>query len=119
MFCFYLYSIIKEKFTPRRRFRAEKGRVSKMEKTKFTKSLAIKTMLRLIIIVLAVSVAAAAVIGTVTYINLGTELREYTFEAAVELARSYVKEGNSASSAAKMAAGETGFKKGDIYKQLM
>ena len=44
---------------------------------------------------------------------------EYTFEAAVELARSYVKEGNSASSAAKMAAGETGFKKGDIYKQLM
>lgn len=44
---------------------------------------------------------------------------EYTFEAAVELARSYVKEGNSASSAAKMAAGETGFKKGDIYKQLL
>ena len=44
---------------------------------------------------------------------------EYTFEAAVELARSYVKEGNSASSAAKMAAGETGFKKGDIYTQLL
>ena len=44
---------------------------------------------------------------------------EYSFEAAVELARGYVKEGNSASAAAKMAAGETGFKKGDIYKQLL
>lgn len=44
---------------------------------------------------------------------------EYTFEAAVELARSYVKEGNSASTAAKMAAADTGFKKGDIYKKLL
>lgn len=44
---------------------------------------------------------------------------EYTFEAAVELAKSYVKEGNSASTAAKMAAADTGFKKGEIYKSLL
>ena len=44
---------------------------------------------------------------------------EYTFETAVELAKSYVKEGNSASTAAKMAASETGFKKGEIYKSLL
>lgn len=44
---------------------------------------------------------------------------EYTFETAVELARSYVSDGNSASTAAKMAAAETGFKKGEIYKSLL
>ena len=45
--------------------------------------------------------------------------KEYAFEDAVELAKQYVKEGNSASFAAKMAAADTGFKKGDIYKQLL
>lgn len=44
---------------------------------------------------------------------------EYAFEDAVTLAKQYVKEGNSASFAAKMAAADTGFKKGDIYKQLL
>ena len=55
-----------------------------MEKTKFTKSLAFKTMLRLIIIVLAVSLAAAAVIGVLTYVNMEAELRNYTYEAALK-----------------------------------
>ena len=45
--------------------------------------------------------------------------KEYAFEDAVALAKQYVKEGNSASFAAKMAAADTGFKKGDIYKQLL
>ncbi|MBO5852755.1 MAG: 16S rRNA (cytidine(1402)-2'-O)-methyltransferase [Clostridia bacterium] len=44
---------------------------------------------------------------------------QYSFEDAVELAKQYVKEGNSASFAAKMAANDTGFKKGDLYKQLL
>ena len=43
---------------------------------------------------------------------------EYTLEDAVKLARDYMAEGNSASSAAKTAAAETGFKKGDIYKLI-
>ena len=55
-----------------------------MEKTKFTKSLAFKTMLRLIIIVLAVSLAATAVIGICTYVNMEAELRSYTYEAALK-----------------------------------
>ena len=37
----------------------------------------------------------------------------------VELAKQYVKEGASASTAAKQAASETGFKKGDIYKSII
>lgn len=45
--------------------------------------------------------------------------REYTFETAVEMAKQYVSDGNSASTAAKMAAAETGFKKGEIYKSLL
>ena len=44
---------------------------------------------------------------------------EYSFEDAIALAKQYVKDGNSASSAAKMAANDTGFKKGDIYKQIL
>lgn len=43
---------------------------------------------------------------------------EYTLEDAVKLARDYMAEGNSASFAAKTAAAETGFKKGDIYKLI-
>ena len=45
--------------------------------------------------------------------------KEYAFEDAVELAKQYVKKGNSAACAAKLAAADTGFKKGDIYKQLL
>ena len=43
----------------------------------------------------------------------------FSLEDAVTLAKQYVKEGNSASAAAKMAANDTGFKKGDLYKQLL
>jgi 16S rRNA (cytidine1402-2'-O)-methyltransferase len=44
---------------------------------------------------------------------------EYTMEDAVEIAKKYMEEGNPASMAAKTAASETGFKKGDIYKSLI
>ena len=44
---------------------------------------------------------------------------EYSFEDAVALAKQYVSEGKSSSAAAKMASAETGFKKGEIYKQLL
>ena len=43
---------------------------------------------------------------------------EFTLEQAVEIAREYVEKGNPTSVAAKLAAGDTGFKKGDIYKLL-
>lgn len=43
---------------------------------------------------------------------------EYTIEQAVQIAKDYIKDGNSASSAAKMASSDTGIKKGEIYKIL-
>ena len=43
---------------------------------------------------------------------------EATLEDAVTLAREYIKEGLSASFAAKKAAAETGLKKGDIYNLI-
>lgn len=43
---------------------------------------------------------------------------QYTLEDAVKLAGKYMKEGSSASQAAKAASTETGFKKGEIYKLL-
>ena len=43
---------------------------------------------------------------------------EATLEDAVTLAREYIKEGLSASFAAKKAAAETGLKKGDIYNMI-
>ena len=46
------------------------------------------------------------------------EKAEATLEDAVTLARGYVKEGLSASFAAKKAAAETGLKKGDIYNLI-
>ena len=55
-----------------------------MEKTKTTKSLAFKTMLRLFIIIIIVSLIAAAVIGVTGYINSVNELRNYTYEAAIK-----------------------------------
>lgn len=44
---------------------------------------------------------------------------EYTLEQAISLAKEYQNGGESASSAAKLAAKETGFKKSDIYKSLI
>jgi len=48
-----------------------------------------------------------------------TESTAYTLEDAAELAKGYMKEGSPASMAAKTAAADTGFKKGDIYKLLI
>ena len=48
-----------------------------------------------------------------------SEKENYTLESAVELAKRYVAEGMGASNAAKVAAAETGFKKGDLYKHLI
>ncbi len=45
--------------------------------------------------------------------------KQFTLEDAVSLAKNYMDEGNPASFAAKTAAAETGFKKGDIYKLLI
>ena len=47
------------------------------------------------------------------------EAQEMTFEQAVEAARESVKNGMSVSEAAKQTAKLTGFKKGDIYKELI
>lgn len=47
------------------------------------------------------------------------EVTEYTIESAIALAKKYLSEGMGASNAAKAAAAETGFKKGDIYKELI
>lgn len=44
---------------------------------------------------------------------------EYTLEEAVKIAENYLKEGLSASAAAKEASADTGLKKGDIYKMLV
>ncbi len=43
---------------------------------------------------------------------------EYTLKEAVEIAKDYMQNGNSASMAAKAASAETGIKKGEIYKIL-
>ncbi len=42
----------------------------------------------------------------------------YTIEDAVRIAKEYVSDGNSASTAAKMAAVDTGIKKSEIYRYL-
>ena len=47
------------------------------------------------------------------------ETEEYTLEAAVALARQLVEGGERATEAAKQAAVMTGFKKNEIYKELM
>lgn len=47
------------------------------------------------------------------------EKSEYTLEEAVSLAKELVQSGLSASDAAKQAAQETGFKKGELYKALL
>ena len=48
-----------------------------------------------------------------------TEQEGLTLEQAIALAREYQQNGESASSAAKLAAKESGFKKSDIYKALI
>lgn len=45
--------------------------------------------------------------------------QEFSLNQAVDLARDYMNEGNSASMAAKLAAAETGIKKGEIYRVLI
>ena len=47
------------------------------------------------------------------------EQPEYTLEDAVVLAQEYMEKGSSPSVAAKVAATETGFKKGDIYRLMI
>jgi len=47
------------------------------------------------------------------------EEKVYTLEEAVEIAKNYIKEGQSPSFAAKSAANLTKIKKGDIYKSLI
>jgi len=47
------------------------------------------------------------------------EKKELTLEDAVEIAKTAMENGSSASDAAKEAAKLSGFKKGEIYKQLM
>lgn len=43
---------------------------------------------------------------------------EYTLDQAVKIAKQYMKDGNSASTAAKMASTDTGIKKGEIYRYI-
>ena len=43
---------------------------------------------------------------------------EYTIEQAVKIAKEYMADGNSASTSARLAAEDTGLKKGDIYKLI-
>ncbi len=49
----------------------------------------------------------------------GNIKEEYTLSSALEVARKYLSEGMSASNAAKIAANQSGIKKGDIYKELI
>ncbi len=46
------------------------------------------------------------------------ENKVYTLDEAVKIAKDYIRDGNSASTSAKMAAEDTGIRKNDIYKQL-
>ena len=55
-----------------------------MKKTKFIKSLAFKTMLRLLIITTVISLLAAAIIGAVSFVKLVLEMRDATYEAALK-----------------------------------
>ncbi len=48
-----------------------------------------------------------------------TDEPAFTLELAVALARDLVSDGNSASAAAREAAAQTGFSKGEIYKRLV
>lgn len=54
-----------------------------MENTSNKKSLAFKTMLRLFIIVIVVSLIASAAIGIFIYSEMSETLRDYTYEASL------------------------------------
>lgn len=47
-----------------------------------------------------------------------TDDKNYTIEEAVKIAKEYIADGNAASTAAKMAAADTGFRKNDIYRLI-
>ena len=47
------------------------------------------------------------------------EKEEYTLETAVKMARRLMADGEKATEAAKQAAAATGFKKNDIYRELI
>jgi 16S rRNA (cytidine1402-2'-O)-methyltransferase len=47
------------------------------------------------------------------------EDKEYTLEAAVEMAKGFISDGMSPTAAAKSAAGLTGFRRNEIYKSLI
>lgn len=60
--------------------------------------------------------------GEIVLVIAGAEAaqdEEYTLEAAVEMAREFAAQGMSTSEAAKKAAQLCGFKKGEIYKELL
>ena len=60
--------------------------------------------------------------GEFVLVIKGKELQEntdeYTFQEAVDMAKEFMENGESASAAAKQAASETGYKKSDIYKEI-
>ena len=55
-----------------------------MNKTKFTKSLAFRTILRLLIITVVISVIASVIIGAVRFAGLVLEMRDDTYDAALK-----------------------------------
>ena len=55
-----------------------------MEKTKFTKSLAFKTALRLVIIFAVISLVSGIVIGSVSFVSMVGMMRDETFEAGLK-----------------------------------
>ena len=55
-----------------------------MKKTKWTKSLAFQTILRLFLIILVISLIASAVIGAVTFYSMVMQMRDDTYEAALK-----------------------------------
>ena len=55
-----------------------------MEKTKFTKTLAFKTMLRLFVIFIIVSLLASVIVGTYIYVTLSVQMRDYTYNASLK-----------------------------------
>ena len=55
-----------------------------MKKTKFTKSLAFKTIIRLLAITIVISLIASAIIGALTFVNMVIKMRNDTYEAALK-----------------------------------
>ena len=61
-----------------------KGTDKNMKKTKFTKSLAFKTIIRLFAITIVISLIASAIIGALTFVNMVIKMRNDTYEAALK-----------------------------------